>query len=196
MFLAHYNIGISSILYLLILFNNKNNFETCYFITLTNKNTKNVIFMAKEEDLKNITVNRKAKHEYSILQTFEAGIVLQGTEVKSLRQGKANLVDSYASLRNGEIWLIGVHISEYTQGNINNHIPVRDRKLLLNKSEIRRLTGKVKEKGLTLIPLRLYFKNGKVKVELALAKGKKVYDKRESIAKRDLQREQERRIKF
>ena len=152
--------------------------------------------MAKEEDLKNITVNRKARHEYSILQTFEAGIVLQGTEVKSLRQGKANLVDSYASLKNGEVWLIGAHISEYTQGNINNHLPVRDRKLLLKKSEIRRLIGKVKEKGLTLIPLRLYFKDGKVKVELALAKGKKVYDKRESIAKRDLQREQERRIKF
>ena len=152
--------------------------------------------MPKEEDIKNITVNRKARHEYSILQTFEAGIVLQGTEVKSLRQGKANLVDSYASLKNGEVWLIGAHISEYTQGNINNHVPVRDRKLLLKKSEIRRLIGKVKEKGLTLIPLRLYFKNGKVKVELALAKGKKVYDKRESIAKRDLQREQERRIKF
>ena len=152
--------------------------------------------MAKEEDLKNITVNRKARHEYSILQTFEAGIVLQGTEVKSLRQGKANLVDSYASLKNGEVWLIGAHISEYTQGNINNHLPVRDRKLLLKKSEIRRLIGKVKEKGLTLIPLRLYFKDGKVKVELALAKGKKVYDKRESIAKRDLQREQGRRIKF
>ena len=152
--------------------------------------------MTKEEDLKNITVNRKARHEYSILQTFEAGIVLQGTEVKSLRQGKANLVDSYASLKNGEVWLIGAHISEYTQGNINNHLPVRDRKLLLKKSEIRRLIGKVKEKGLTLIPLRLYFKDGKVKVELALAKGKKVYDKRESIAKRDLQREQERRIKF
>ena len=152
--------------------------------------------MTKEEDLKNITVNRKARHEYSILQTFEAGIVLQGTEVKSLRQGKANLVDSYASLKNGEVWLIGAHISEYTQGNINNHLPVRDRKLLLKKSEIRRLIGKVKEKGLTLIPLRLYFKDGKVKVELALAKGKKVYDKRESIAKRDLQREQGRRIKF
>jgi SsrA-binding protein len=152
--------------------------------------------MAKEEDYKNITVNRKARHEYSILQTFEAGIVLQGTEVKSLRQGKANLVDSYASLKNGEVWLIGAHISEYTQGNINNHIPTRDRKLLLNKSEIRRLIGKVKEKGLTLIPLRLYFKDGKVKVELALAKGKKVYDKRESIAKKDLQREQERRVKF
>ena len=152
--------------------------------------------MAKEDDYKNITVNRKARHEYSILQTFEAGIVLQGTEVKSLRQGKANLVDSYASLKDGEVWLIGAHISEYTQGNINNHIPTRDRKLLLNKSEIRRLIGKVKEKGLTLIPLRLYFKDGKVKVELALAKGKKVYDKRESIAKRDLQREQERRVKF
>ncbi len=152
--------------------------------------------MSKEEDFKNITVNRKARHEYSILQTFEAGLVLQGTEVKSLRQGKANLVDSYATLKNGEVWLIGAHISEYTQGNINNHIPTKDRKLLLNKSEIRRLIGKVKEKGLTLVPLRLYFKNGKVKVELALAKGKKVYDKRESIAKRDLQREQERRIKF
>ena len=152
--------------------------------------------MAKEDDYKNITVNRKARHEYSILQTFEAGIVLQGTEVKSLRQGKANLLDSYASLKDGEVWLIGAHISEYTQGNINNHIPTRDRKLLLNKSEIRRLIGKVKEKGLTLIPLRLYFKDGKVKVELALAKGKKVYDKRESIAKRDLQREQERRVKF
>lgn len=150
----------------------------------------------KQEEYKNITVNRKARHEYSILQTFEAGIVLQGTEVKSLRQGKANLVDSYAALKNGEVWLIGMHISEYTQGNINNHIPTRDRKLLLNKSEIRRLIGKVKEKGLTLIPLRLYFKEGKVKVELALAKGKKVYDKREAIAKRDLKREQERKIKF
>ncbi len=152
--------------------------------------------MSEEKEFKNITVNRKARHEYSVLQTFEAGIVLLGTEVKSLRQGKANLVDSYAALKNGGVWLIGAHISEYTQGNINNHIPTRDRKLLLNKSEIRRLIGKVKEKGLTLIPLRMYFKEGKVKVELALAKGKKVYDKRESIAKRDLQREQERKIKF
>ncbi len=152
--------------------------------------------MSEEKEIKNITVNRKARHEYSVLQTFEAGIVLLGTEVKALRQGKANLVDSYAALKNGEVWLIGAHISEYTQGNINNHIPTRDRKLLLKKSEIRRLIGKVKEKGLTLIPLRMYFKEGKVKVELALAKGKKVYDKRESIAKRDLQREQERKIKF
>ncbi len=142
--------------------------------------------MAEETTEKNITVNRKARHEYTILQTFEAGIVLTGTEVKSLRQGKANLVDSYANLKNGEMWLFGVHISEYNQGNINNHVPTRTRKLLLNKSEIRKLIGKVKEKGLTLIPLRLYFKNGKVKVELALAKGKKVYDKREAIAKKDL----------
>lgn len=144
---------------------------------------------------KNITVNRKARHEYSILQTFETGIVLSGTEVKALRQGKANLVDSYANIEKGEVWLISANISAYEQGNINNHEPTRTRKLLLKKSEIRRLIGKVKEKGLTLIPMRLYFKNGKVKVELAVAKGKKVYDKRESIAKRDFQRDQERRFK-
>lgn len=145
---------------------------------------------------KNITVNRKAQHEYFIIQTFEAGIVLKGTEVKSLREGKVNLVDSYATIKNGEVWLISAHISEYRQGNINNHNPTRDRKLLLNKSEIRKLIGKTKEKGLTLIPLRLYFLKGKVKVELALAKGKKSYDKRETIAKKDFQREQERRIKY
>ena len=149
--------------------------------------------MQKENNEKNITVNRKARHEYTILQTIEAGIVLVGTEVKSLRQGKANLVDGYAKIENGEVWLVNAHISEYTQGNINNHDPRRERKLLLNKSEIRKLIGKTKEKGLTLIPLRLYFKNGKVKVELALAKGKKVYDKRRDIAKKDFQKEQERR---
>ena len=152
--------------------------------------------MAKETDEKNITVNRKANYEYSILQTYEAGIVLTGTEVKSLREGKANLVDSYASIEKGEVWLNSAHISEYKYGSISNHEPTRSRKLLLNKSEIRKLIGKVKEKGLTLIPLRLYFKSGKVKVEIALAKGKKVYDKRESIAKRDLQREQERKFKY
>jgi len=145
---------------------------------------------------KNITVNRKARHEYSIIQTWEAGIVLVGTEVKSLRQGKANLVDSYAKVVNGEIWLVNLHISEYTLGNINNHDPKRDRKLLLNKSEIRKLIGNTKEKGLTIIPLRLYFKEGKVKVEIALAKGKKVYDKRKDIAKKDFQRDQERKIKY
>ena len=152
--------------------------------------------MKTDDKEKNITVNRKATFEYHILQTFEAGIALVGTEVKALRQGKANLVDGYAKIENGEVWLVSVHISEYTQGNINNHDPRRDRKLLLNKSEIRKLIGKTKEKGLTLIPLRLYFKNGKVKVELALAKGKKVYDKRRDIAKKDFQREQERRIKY
>jgi len=152
--------------------------------------------MEQETNEKNITVNRKARFEYAILQTFEAGIILTGTEVKALREGKANLVDSYASIVNGEAWLNSAHISEYKQGNINNHDPVRTRKLLLNKSEIRKLIGKVKEKGLTLVPLRLYFKKGKVKVELALAKGKKVYDKRESIAKKDFQREQERRFKY
>lgn len=152
--------------------------------------------MKQQAEEKNIAVNRKARHEYAILQTFEAGIVLVGTEVKSLREGKANLVDSYALIKNNEIWLLSLHISEYKQGNINNHIPTRDRKLLMNRSEIRKLIGKTKEKGLTLIPLRLYFKNGKVKVELALAKGKKVYDKRESIAKKDLQRDQERKFKY
>ena len=152
--------------------------------------------MTEQTNEKNITVNRKARHEYTILQTYEAGIVLQGTEVKALRQGKANLVDSYATVKENEVWLMSAHISPYEQGNINNHEPTRTRKLLLNRSEIRKLIGKIKEKGLTLIPLRLYFKNGKVKVQLALAKGKKVYDKREAIAKKDLQRNQERRIKY
>ncbi len=152
--------------------------------------------MEKTDTEKNITVNRKARHEFAILQTFEAGIVLVGTEVKALRQGKANLIDGYAKIEKGEVWLVSVHISEYTQGNINNHDPRRERKLLLKSGEIRKLIGKTKEKGLTLIPLRLYFKNGKVKVELALAKGKKVYDKRRDIAKRDFQRDQERRIKY
>ena len=152
--------------------------------------------MKEKTEEKNITVNRKARHEYSILQTIEAGIVLVGTEVKALRQGKANLVDSYSKIHNGEIWLVNANISEYTQGNINNHEPRRERKLLLNKSEIRKLISKINEKGLTLIPLRLYFKKGKVKVELAVAKGKKVYDKRRDIAKRDFERDQDRKIKY
>ena len=145
---------------------------------------------------KNVTVNRKARYEYEILQVYEAGIVLHGTEVKALREGKANLVDSYGLLKDNELWLISAHISEYTQGNINNHDPVRTRKLLMNRSEIRKLIGKVKEKGLTLVPLRIYFKKGRVKIEIALAKGKKVHDKRETIAKRDFNRDQERKIKY
>jgi SsrA-binding protein len=152
--------------------------------------------MTETPEEKNVTVNRKARYEYEILQVYEAGIVLQGTEVKALREGKANLVDSYGLLKNNELWLMGAHISEYTQGNINNHDPVRTRKLLLNRSEIRKLIGKVKEKGLTLVPLRIYFKKGRVKIEIALAKGKKVHDKRETIAKRDFNRDQERRIKY
>jgi SsrA-binding protein len=152
--------------------------------------------MTESPEERNVTVNRKARYEYEIMQVYEAGIVLQGTEVKALRQGKANLVDSYGLLKDNELWLMGAHISEYTQGNINNHDPVRTRKLLLNRSEIRKLIGKVKEKGLTLVPLRIYFKKGRVKIEIALAKGKKVHDKRETIAKRDFNRDQERKIKY
>lgn len=149
-----------------------------------------------KESIKIIITNRKARFEYEILQTYEAGMVLQGTEVKSLRAGKANMVDSYAVVKNGEVFLLSLHINEYEQGNINNHEPTRDRKLLLNKNEIRKINSKLNEKGLTLIPLSLYFKAGKVKVELGLCKGKKVYDKRETIAKRDFQRDQERKIKY
>jgi SsrA-binding protein len=151
--------------------------------------------MTENSTEKNITVNRKAQHEYFILQTYEAGIVLVGTEVKALRQNRANLVDSYSMLQNGEVWLHNANISVYDQGSINNHDPIRKRKLLLNKSEIRKLIKAVNEKGNTLIPLRLYFKDGRVKVELAVATGKKQYDKREDIAKRDMNREMQRKFK-
>lgn len=151
--------------------------------------------MADSEE-KNITVNRKARHDYFIVATYEAGIVLVGTEVKSLRQNKANLLDSYAKVIDGEVWLIGAHINPYEQGNIYNHEPLRKRKLLLNKNEIRKLTKLVSEKGNTLVALRLYFKKGKVKVELGIAKGKKSYDKREDIAKKDAVRSMERKVKL
>ena len=144
---------------------------------------------------KNITVNRKARHEYFILQTYEAGIVLVGSEVKALRQNKANLVDAFAMLTNNEVWLMNANISVYDQASINNHDPLRKRKLLLKKSEIRKLNKAVSEKGNTLIPLRMYFKDGLAKVELAIATGKKQYDKREDIAKRDLNREMQRKFK-
>ena len=146
----------------------------------------------KESAKKIIAQNRKARHDYEILETYEAGIALRGTEVKSLRDGRANLKDSYAAVQAGEVWLYGVHISPYSHGNINNHDPERDRKLLMHRREIRRLVGKTKETGLTLVPLQLYFNHGKVKIELALAKGKKQYDKREAIAKRDAEREMKR----
>jgi SsrA-binding protein len=152
--------------------------------------------MPENTEEKNVTVNRKANHEYFILGTYEAGIVLQGTEVKSIRQGNINLLDSYGTIKNGEVWLINCHISNYEQGNINNHDPLRDRKLLLNRNEIRKINIKIKEKGLTLIPLRVFIRKGLVKVELAVAKGKKVYDKRHDIAKKDFKREQERKIKY
>lgn len=137
---------------------------------------------------KQIAENRKARHDYHIEETIEAGIALQGTEVKSLRLGRVNLRDSFARVQNGEVFLHGVHISPYEQGNRFNHDPLRVRKLLLHKREIRRLAAKVQEQGYTLVPTKLYFKNGKCKVELALAKGKKLYDKRDSIAKREAER--------
>ncbi|MBO8136943.1 MAG: SsrA-binding protein SmpB [Desulfotomaculum sp.] len=142
-----------------------------------------------------VTDNRKARHLYHILETYEAGIALKGTEVKSLRAGKANLQDSFARIEKGELMLYNMHISPYEQGNIFNHEPKRTRKLLMHKYEINRLLGKTQEKGLTLIPLKVYFKNGKAKVQLALAKGKRVYDKRRDIAERDAKREIQRVIK-
>jgi SsrA-binding protein len=141
---------------------------------------------------KTVVTNRKALHDYFIIDRFEAGIALKGTEVKSLRQSNANLQDGYAFIRNGEVWLIGMHISPFEKGNINNHDPKRDRKLLLHKQEIRRLLGKIAEKGLTLIPLRIYFKKNIVKVELGIARGKKEYDKREAIKERETKRQIQR----
>jgi len=139
-----------------------------------------------------IAENRKARHDYFIEEACEAGIALTGTEVKSLRAGKANLKDSYAKVENGEMFICNMHISPYEQGNRYNVDPIRNRKLLLHKAEINRLFGKVKQQGLTLVPLKLYFKRGRVKVELALARGKKTYDKRDDLAKKDAQREVER----
>lgn len=150
--------------------------------------------MAKET-IKPVSQNRKARHDYFIEQTYEAGIVLTGTEVKSVRQGKVNLKDSYAYIKDSEVFISGMHISPYEQGNIYNADPLRDRKLLLHKYEINKLIGYTQQKGLTLVPLQLYFKNGKVKIELAVARGKKLYDKRRDVAERDAKREIERRVK-
>lgn len=148
-----------------------------------------------EEKEKNVCVNRKARHDYFIEETYEAGLVLRGSEVKSLRDGKANLKDSYARILKGEAFLLNAHISPYPAANQFNHEPDRTRKLLLHKKEVRRLAGRVKERGLTLIPLRLYFKDGKAKVELGLARGKKLYDKRETLRRKVAQREVERSLK-
>ena len=151
--------------------------------------------MKDDKNQKNITVNRKAEHDYFISQRIEAGISLLGTEVKSLRLGKANLTDAYAAIIDDEVWLINSHISTFDQASYNNHEPLRKRRLLLKRSEIRKLRFKLLEKGFTLIPLRFYFKGNRIKVELGLAKGKKLYDKRESIARKDLNREFERKFK-
>jgi SsrA-binding protein len=144
---------------------------------------------SSSEGVKDVVVNRKARHDYFIEETIEAGIALTGSEVKSLRAGKGQLKDSYARIKNGEAWLVQAHISEYTPAARFGHDPTRPRKLLLHKREIVRLASKVQEKGLTLVPLRIYFKRGKAKVELGLAKGKKLYDKRATIREREAQRE-------
>ncbi len=151
----------------------------------------------KKEGIKIVCQNRKARHEYLIEDTYEAGMALLGPEVKSLREGRANLTDGYVDIRNGEAWLHNVHISHYPHAMNAGHIdPTRTRKLLLKKREIKRLQGKVQERGYTLIPLRIYFKNGKAKVEIALAKGKKLYDKRETMRRMTMERELQKRYKI
>lgn len=151
--------------------------------------------MAAGEKIKIVTENRRARHEYHLLEIFEAGLELKGTEVKSLRNGKANLQDAYARVENGEVFLYNMHISPYEMGNRYNHEPKRKRRLLLHKSEINRLYAKVREKGLTLIPLKVYFVRGRAKLELALAQGKKLYDKRSDIAEKEAKRDIQRAFK-
>ena len=151
--------------------------------------------MPVKKGIKQIAQNKKARHDYFIEQVLECGIALQGTEVKSVREGKVNLKDSYVQEKNGELFVIGMHISPYDQGNIFNHDPFRDRKLLAHKTEIRKLGSAQQADGMSLIPLSLYLKDGKVKIELAVAKGKKLFDKRHSIAERDAEREMDRRFK-
>jgi SsrA-binding protein len=139
-----------------------------------------------------IAENRKARFNYFIEEEFEAGVVLKGTEVKSLRMGKVNIKDSYAKIQNGEVFIYQLHIGEYPFAHYGNHEPLRPRKLLMHKSEIKRLYGKINEKGFTLVPLKMYFKDGKVKIVIALARGKQLFDKRESIRRKDMEREQAR----
>ncbi len=148
-----------------------------------------------KESKKLIANNKKVFHDYFIEETYEAGIVLHGTEVKSLRMGKCSIKESFLRIENGEMWIYGMHVSPYEKGNIFNKDPLRTRKLLLHRSEIMKLVGKVKEKGYTLVPIEVYFKDGKAKIEIGLAKGKKLYDKREDIAKKDMKREAEREFK-
>lgn len=151
--------------------------------------------METKSSIKIVAENRKARHDYHIHETYEAGIALTGTEVKSLRAGKANLKDSYAHIENGEMMISQMHISPYEQGNIFNHEPMRKRKLLMHKKEILKLFGKTREKGYSLVPLKLYFTRGKAKLQIALASGKKNYDKRQDIAARDAKRDMERAMR-
>ena len=151
--------------------------------------------MARESGTKPIAENRRARFDYNLLDRVEAGLVLTGTEVKSLRNGRVSLDQAYADLRNGEAWLIGAHIDEYEQGNVANHEPDRERKLLLSRREIEALTTQVQQKGLTLVPTRLYWKNGRAKLELAVARGKERIDKRRDLASRDAKRQIERALK-
>jgi SsrA-binding protein len=145
--------------------------------------------MPREQGRKVVASNRKARHDYAIIDTYDAGMVLTGTEVKSLRAGRASLTDAFGHENNGEIFLHGMHIPEYTQGTWTNHEPRRVRKLLLNRAEILKMQSKLRDDGITLVPLQVYFNNGYAKVELGLAKGKKAYDKRQDLAKRDAQKE-------
>ena len=149
----------------------------------------------QDDGVKLVCRNRKASHLYNIMEEYEAGLVLTGTEVKSLREGRASLPESYAEIRGGEIFLVGCHISEYSAGNRYNHEPLRDRKLLMSKKEIHRLQVKVLEKGLTLVPLSIYFRHGWAKVKIALARGKKVFDKREDLKRKQAEREAERALR-
>ncbi len=151
--------------------------------------------MARGTGTRTIAENRRARHDYELLERVEAGIVLTGTEVKSLREGHVQLGGAYGDVRDGELWLVGASIAEYAQGRVGAHAPDRDRKLLLHRRELDALAGKVREKGLTLVPTRLYFKDGRVKVELALARGRERADKRRAIAERDAQRQIERALK-
>ena len=152
--------------------------------------------MAKKESQKLVANNKKAYHDYFIDETYEAGIVLHGTEVKSMRMGKCSVKESFIRIENGEMFVYGMHVSPYEKGNIFNKDPLRVKKLLLHKYEINKMAGKVAERGYTLVPLQVYFKEGKVKVEIGLARGKKLYDKRADIAKKDIKREAEKEFKI
>jgi SsrA-binding protein len=148
-----------------------------------------------EGEFKQVAANRKAMHDYTIEDAYEAGVVLTGTEIKSVRAGRVNLRDGYVQIKEGEAWLLNVHISPYDFGNRENHEPKRERKLLLHRQEIRRLQSKVNERGWTIVPLRVYLKEGRAKVEIALARGKRLYDKRDAVAERDMDRDLQRAVK-